>query len=341
MMKEAKKQVLKRTEGVMELMAALAFLQMALGLCLVVPIPVSSSSLSTDFYDKSCPGMEEKISHVIWDKMRAGQNITAPSTLRLFFHDCFVQGCDGSVLISSTESNKSERDADINLSLAGDSFDAVLRAKKILEEMCPGVVSCADILAVLARDSSVAMNGPTWGVLKGRRDSRISHAALARAELPTSSANLTQLIAGFASKGLTPLDLVALSGAHTAGSAHCTEFMERLRRKDPTMDPGFRESLLASCPLSLKDMEVVVTFDGTPFVFDNLYYKTLKQRKALLTSDQTLLSGGGSIRKAVSRYARNQTLFFQEFAAAMQKFGSVGVLTGAQGEVRKDCTKIN
>ncbi|XP_068635455.1 peroxidase 31-like isoform X2 [Aristolochia californica] len=321
----------------MELMAPLAFLPMASFLFLG-PIPVSSE-LSISFYDKSCPGMEDKISHVIREKMTEGQSITAPATLRLFFHDCFVQGCDGSVLISSTEGNKAERDADINLSLAGDSLDAVLRAKKILEEMCPGVVSCADILAVLARDST--MNGPSWSVLKGRRDSRTSIAFLAAAELPTSSANLTQLINQFASKGLTSLDLVALSGAHTAGSAHCIEVVERLRRRDPTMDPDFRASLLASCPLSLRDNEVVVTFDDTPFVFDNLFFKKLKERKALLTSDQTLLSGDDHIREAVFRYAENETLFFQEFAAAMQKIGSVGVLTGAQGEVRKDCIKIN
>lgn len=61
------------------------------------------------------------------------------------------QGCDGSVLIDSTPNNSAERDAIPNQTLLG--FDVIDDIKKQVEKACPGVVSCADILALAARDS--------------------------------------------------------------------------------------------------------------------------------------------------------------------------------------------
>ena len=61
-----------------------------------------------------------------------------------------MQGRDASVLISSPRGD-AEKDADDNLSLAGDGFDTVDKAKRAVEAACPGVVSCADILALAAR----------------------------------------------------------------------------------------------------------------------------------------------------------------------------------------------
>lgn len=66
-----------------------------------------------------------------------------------FDHFRVVQGCDASILISSPNA---ERDAPDNLSLAPDGFDTIIRAKQAVEAQCPGVVSCADILAIAARD---------------------------------------------------------------------------------------------------------------------------------------------------------------------------------------------
>lgn len=65
-----------------------------------------------------------------------------------------MQGCDGSVLLKSTTNNQAEKDAAPNLSLRG--FDLIDAAKSAVEYKCPGVVSCTDILALVARDA-VAM----------------------------------------------------------------------------------------------------------------------------------------------------------------------------------------
>lgn len=60
----------------------------------------------------------------------------------------YGQGCDGSVLIAGSSA---ERNALPNMGLRG--FDVIEDAKSQLEASCPGVVSCADILALAARDS--------------------------------------------------------------------------------------------------------------------------------------------------------------------------------------------
>ena len=67
--------------------------------------------------------------------------------------DIYMQGCDASVLIRSA-TNDAEVDNAKNQGLRGQ--DVVDAAKAQLEDQCPGVVSCADILALAARDA-VAM----------------------------------------------------------------------------------------------------------------------------------------------------------------------------------------
>ena len=86
-------------------------------------------------------------------------------------------------------------------------------AKSRVESICPGVVSCADVLAVAARDASDLVGGPSWTVKLGRRDSPAAASqSLATSDLPLGSDPLTRLISLFSSKGLNTRDMVALSG---------------------------------------------------------------------------------------------------------------------------------
>lgn len=68
-----------------------------------------------------------------------------------------MQGCDASVMIASPNGD-AEKDAPDNLSLAGDGFDTVIKAKQAVDAVCPNVVSCADILAIAARDVVVLVS---------------------------------------------------------------------------------------------------------------------------------------------------------------------------------------
>lgn len=62
------------------------------------------------------------------------------------------QGCDASVLVRG---NGTERSDPGNASLGG--FDVIESAKNVLEIFCPGIVSCADILVLAARDAVEAV----------------------------------------------------------------------------------------------------------------------------------------------------------------------------------------
>ncbi|OAE34377.1 hypothetical protein AXG93_1054s1640 [Marchantia polymorpha subsp. ruderalis] len=108
------------------------------------------AQLSQSFYAKSCPGGVQAVANVVSAAVRSDRR-NAAGLLRLHFHDCFVNGCDGSVLLSSTPGNKAEKDAPPNLSLQG--FGIIDQAKAALERTCPGVFSCSDILALAARDA--------------------------------------------------------------------------------------------------------------------------------------------------------------------------------------------
>lgn len=296
------------------------------------------SALSPNYYDQTCPNAEMVITNAVKKAVMNDKTVPA-ALLRMHFHDCFVRGCDASVLLNSTKKNKAEKDGPPNISVH--AFYVIDNAKKELEALCPGVVSCADILALTARDAVTLSGGPTWEVPKGRKDGRISKASETK-QLPAPTFNISQLQQSFSQRGLSLHDLVALSGGHTLGFSHCSSFQNRIHNfdakhdVDPSMQPSFAASLRNVCPMHNKVKNAGATLDSSTSSFDNMYYKLLVQGKSLFSSDQALLSEGKT-KGLVSRFASSKEEFERAFVKSMIKMSSI---TGGQ-EVRLNCRVVN
>jgi len=300
-------------------------------------VGIASAQLSSTFYSTSCPKALSTIKSAV-DSAVSSEARMGASLLRLHFHDCFVNGCDASVLLDDTANLTGEKTAGPNAnSLRG--FDVIDTIKSQLETLCPSIFSCADILAVAARDSVVALGGPSWTVQLGRRDSTTASLSAANSNIPAPTLNLSALITAFSNKGFNAKELVALSGSHTIGQARCTTFRARLYN-EANIDSSFATSLKANCPSSGGDANLSPLDVTTPNTFDNAYFKNLQSQKGLLHSDQQLFSGG-STDSQVNAYSSNPGSFSTDFAKAMVKMGNLSPLTGTNGQIRTDCKKVN
>ncbi|KAK7331260.1 hypothetical protein VNO77_25480 [Canavalia gladiata] len=305
---------------------------------------VSNAQLNPWFYYQTCPNLYNIVFGVIFDASLTDTRIGA-SLMRLHFHDCFVQGCDASILLNNSSTIETEQDAFPNInSIRG--LDVVNDIKTEVENVCPATVSCADILAIAAQVASVLGGGPSWLVRLGRRDSLTANKTLANQNLPAPTLTLDKLNASFNVQGLNTNDLVTLSGAHTFGRAHCSTFINRLYNfnntgnPDPTLNTTYLETLREKCPensTNLTDLDLT-----TPNKFDNKYYSNLQQLNGLLQSDQELFSTpGADTIGIVNSFSNDQNFFFQNFISSMIKMGNIGVLTGDEGEIRLQCNFVN
>ncbi|XP_030450997.1 peroxidase 4-like [Syzygium oleosum] len=307
--------------------------------CVALLVGGTSAQLSIYYYAETCPLLCPTVKSIVQEAIAAEARMGASLT-RLFFHDCFVNGCDGSNLLDDTPTFTGEKNAAPNQnSLRG--FDVVDRIKSAVEEVCPGVVSCADLLAIIARDAVEILGGPGWDVKLGRRDARTASQAAANNSIPPPTSNLNALISSFQNHGLSQTDLVALYGAHTIGQARCTNFRARIYNES-NIDNSFAQTMKSNCPsvTGVGDNNL----DGLDFqdatVFDNSYFVNLMKKKGLLHSDQQLFNGG-STDSLVRTYAQSQDTFYKDFVAAMINMGDIMPLTGSNGEIRKNCRRIN
>ncbi|KAG6485458.1 peroxidase 20-like [Zingiber officinale] len=320
---------------------------------LCVRAEVDDVPLSPYYYDGTCPLAELIVKQTVEAVVYRDPRMAA-SLLRLHFHDCFVLGCDASVLLDDTDGIVSEKNAGPNKnSLRG--FEVIDLIKGLLEAACPSTVSCADILAMAARDAVHLRGGPTWKVYLGRKDSLKASLSEANKMIPAPNFTLDMLISNFQSHGLDVVDLVSLSGSHTIGRSRCVSFKGRIYGQDP-VEPfeaydhhrryaDFFRSLRSVCPPTGRDGVLVPLDSKTSRRFDNQYYRNLIRGHALLQSDDELASAAYAEEEAIARlvwaYAQDQRLFFRHYVSSIIKMGTINVLTGGEGEVRKNCRYVN
>ncbi|XWS55212.1 hypothetical protein CRYUN_Cryun10bG0155300 [Craigia yunnanensis] len=308
-------------------------------------IGISQGQLKVGFYSNTCPDAESIVSGVVRNAAQSNSHIP-PVLLRLHFHDCFVEGCDSSILIENGPN--AERHAFSHQGVGG--FEVIDQAKAQLEAMCPGVVSCADIIALAAREAIALANGPSYEVPTGRRDGRVSDVSLAN-NMPDISNSIQQLKAKFLQKGLSEKDLVLLSSAHTIGTTACFFMTDRLYNfspgggSDPAINPEFLPQLLSVCPQN-GDVNVRLPIDrGSEQTFDNQILENIRNGFAVLKSDARLYEDE-TTRNVVDSYFRLLnpifgTSFEADFVESIVKMGQIGVKTGSQGEIRRVCTAFN
>ncbi|XP_056687541.1 peroxidase 44-like [Spinacia oleracea] len=309
----------------------------SLFLCFTLPLKLA---LQVGFYAKSCPNAENIIRQVVQQRFKIDRSVPA-ALLRMHFHDCFVRGCDASILIDSTTKNQAEKDAGANGSVR--EYTLIDQIKTALERACPQKVSCADIIALATRDAVALAGGPKYNVPTGRRDGLISRAS--EVNLPGSSFTVSQAQQSFSARGLGLNEMVILlGGGHTIGVAHCNFFQNRLTNfqgtgaPDRTMDQALVSKLKGLCGSNPNANPSTFLDQNTSFVFDNEYYNQIRKNKGILKIDQNLALDPLSA-KMVSNLAANNNNFGQSFVKAIIKMGSIQ--QGNAGEIRDNCRTIN
>ncbi|XP_021754932.1 proline-rich extensin-like protein EPR1 [Chenopodium quinoa] len=303
--------------------------------------------LQVGFYKGLCPNRVVDIEASITSKIQEHflkDPTLLPAILRMQFHDCFVHGCDASILLDGPST---EKFAGPNLSVRG--YEFIDSLKDVAEEECPGVVSCAYIIAIATKELIKMGGGPEYLVQTGRRDGLISE--VQDVSLPSPFGSVRQSILAFSRRNVHMIYVVTIiilfeSGAHTVGISQCIFFQDRLYQGtsefDPKMDPNLRRQLIPTCPQGTNSNNFTFLDQNSQSSnkFDNSFFDQILKQRGILEIDQELARDPRT-RDFVLRFARNAALFNTKFASVMVKMQALDVLLGDQGQIRKVCSKVN
>ncbi|KAJ1279264.1 hypothetical protein BS78_04G142400 [Paspalum vaginatum] len=336
----------------------MAKLNAVLSLCVVMALAFLAGQTAAGRYYKD--KVQDKVRKEV-EKAIAYDRSIGPALVRLVFHDCWINGCDGSVLLDKTptDGTNTEKKALNNIGLAG--FEVI----DTIKQKVGARASCADIVVFAARDAADILSGGKifYTIPGGRKDGVVSSSKVADANLPESTFDFDQLQKNFNARSFTVEELVVLSGAHSIGVAHLSSYQDRLGADATPIDPDYQAALNKVTPPSLlqkgqdptvhnnvrdetaafqKDAAydtVAMGVNPTRIVLDNSYYPNNLVNKALFKSDWVLRTDGFAASK-LEEYKNNATEWNSDFADAMVKLSTLPA-QGKNFEIRKNCRVTN
>ncbi|CAN6328530.1 unnamed protein product [Urochloa humidicola] len=337
------------------LVAAAALSSALLLFCCFTTGDANNGRLRLGYYSDTCPRAEDIVREQVTQLYHKHGN-TAVSWLRALFHDCMVGSCDASLLLDTSPAAGagaggvvvSEKSSPRSFGMR--NFKYIDDIKSALERECPGTVSCADVLALAARDGAAILAGVgprTIPMRTGRLDSKVARYGDVERAIPDHNATVSAVLAAFAAAGVGDAESVtALLGAHSVGRVHCFNLVARLYPAvDAGVDPAYGEYLQGRCPTAearedTRDVAYARNDRATPMVLDNMYYKNLLARKGLLLVDQRLADDPRTA-PFVKRMAADNGYFNERFAAALVALSENNPLGSGEGEVRRHCRFVN
>lgn len=108
---------------------------------------------------------------------------------------------------------------------------------------------------------------------------------------------------------------------------------------DPSLNPTYADVLRSQCKNPPNPTMTVGMDPQTPRIFDSEYFVAVEKNEGLFSSDAALLTN--PISAQIGKHFKKEKKFLEQFSDSMKKMGSIEVLVGGNGQIRKKRRVVN